>query len=142
MVETVPGSVARRYRNIRQVSAAELIQHFDSNWYIEFKKSSITGASEGIVLTVTGGSAMPDQSVVTTQGASNSRGTFIVTRAKSALLTGKYAREFLQTTSDAHDIAILSNEFEYHRLIPVMASCFTPCLLNLRCAPVCVKLGF
>ena len=119
--EKVPGSVACRYRSIKFVSAAALVEEFSDQWYVEFRKSR-TGTPEQIVLTVTGGSHVPEQPTVETRGISNSRGTLIVTEAKTDLLTGAFALKFLQSANNAHDIFITTQGFEYHRLIPELCS--------------------
>lgn len=120
--ESVPGSVASRYRSVKFVSAARLIEEFGSNWFVEYKKNPATGASEGIVLTITGGSAMPNQPTVSVRGSASCRGTLIVTEAATDVLTGTYATEFLQSSQDAFDIFITAHGFEYHRLIPAMVN--------------------
>tara|TARA_Y100000593_G_scaffold11814_1_gene21464 strand:- start:1106 stop:1615 length:510 start_codon:yes stop_codon:yes gene_type:complete len=120
--EDVPGSVASRYRSIKFVSAASLIAQYNTNWFIEFKKHPTTDTPEGIVLTVTNGSAMPKQPSVSVRGAASCRGTLIVSEATADILTGTYAAQFLQSTPDAFDIFVTIHGFEYHRLIPAMAN--------------------
>ena len=119
--EHVPGSVAKRYRSIKYVSAAALVAEFNDQWFIRFVPNA-KGESEEIVLTVTGGSHVPDQPEVTCTGASNSRGTLIITAATSKLLTGSFCVKFLQSNPNAHDIFVTTRGFEYHRLIPELVN--------------------
>ena len=119
--ENVPGSVACRYRSIKFFSAAALVEEFSDQWYVEFKKNR-SGTPEEIVLTVTGGSHVPEQPAVETRGISNSRGTFVVTEAKTDILTGPFALKFLKSSNNAHDIFVTTKGFEYHRLIPALVN--------------------
>ena len=109
--EQVPSSVAKRYRSIKYVSAAALVAEFNDQWFIKFVPNA-KGESEEIVLTVTGGSHVPDQPEVTCTGASNSRGTLIVTAATSKLLTGSFCVKFLQSNPNAHDIFVTTRGFQ------------------------------
>lgn len=113
--ESVPGSVALRYRGIRYVSAKELIQHFDENWFITFPTAG--SKSSEAVLTITNGSETPEQPSPSISHESNSRGTLVVTKATASVLTGKYCVRFLKSGQDAHDIFVTGKTFELHRLI-------------------------
>ena len=119
--ENVPGSVACRYRSIKFVSAAALVEEFSDQWYVEFKKNR-SGTHEEIVLTITGGSHVPEQPAVETRGISSSRGTLVVTEAKTDILTGPFVLKFLQSSNNAHDIFVTTKGFEFHRLIPELVN--------------------
>ena len=115
--EHVPGSVAKRYRSIKFVSAAALTEEFNDQWFVEFIPNK-SGISSEIVLTITGGSQIPEQPEVVTHGTNSSRGTLVVTPATTKTLTGPFCVGFLQSAPNAHDIFITAAGFEYHRLIP------------------------
>ena len=115
--EHVPGSVAKRYRSIKFMSAAALVAEFNDQWFVEFVPDK-SGVSSEIVLTISGGSQIPQQPEVTSHATSSSRGTLIVTPATTTTLTGPFCVGFLQSAPNAHDIFITTSGFEYHRLIP------------------------
>ena len=115
--EHVPGSVAKRYRSIKFVSAAALVEEFNDQWFVDFVPNK-SGVSNEIVLTITGGSQVPEQPEVVTHGTASSRGTLVVTPATTKTLTGPFCVGFLQSAPNAHDIFITTSGFEYHRLIP------------------------
>ena len=71
--EHVPGSVAKRYRSIKFVSAAALVEEFNDQWFVDFVPNK-SGVSNEIVLTITGGSQVPEQPEVVTHGTASSRG--------------------------------------------------------------------
>lgn len=119
--ENVPGSVAKRYRSIKFVSAGALVEAFNDQWYVDFVQDK-NGVSSEIVLTVSGGSQVPQQPEVTTHGTSSSRGTLVVTPATTKTLTGPFCVGFLQSAPNAHDIFITTSGFEYHRLIPELVN--------------------
>jgi len=119
--EDVPGSVARRYRSIKYVSAAALIEEFSDQWFINFKKNR-SGSPEEIVLTITGGSQVPEQPAVECRGVSNSRGTLVITEAQTDILTGSFAMKFMESSTTAHDIFVTTAFFEYQRLVPELVT--------------------
>lgn len=119
--EHVPGSVAKRYRSIKYVSVAALVEAFSDQWFIDFVQDK-NGVPTEIVLTVSGGSQVPPQPEVMTHGTTSSRGTLIVSPARTKTLTGPFCVKFLQSSPNAHDIFVTSSGFEYHRLIPELVN--------------------
>ena len=117
--EEVPGSVAKRYRNIQFVSGSALVTHFNTTWFITFGSDASTS---GVVLTVSNGSEIPQQEKAVVSTTSTSRGTLIVTPATVPVLTGGYVVSFLQSNQNAHDIWISTRGFELQRLISELAN--------------------
>ena len=89
--ETEPGSVEVRYRGLRRLSARDLIRVANSAWYIRFNEE------QQMTLTLTNGAAEPKQETIEMDSAEskNHRGTLDVRVARSSILTGKFASEWL-----------------------------------------------
>ena len=92
--ETEPGSVEVRYRGLRRLSARDLIREAQSNWYIRFDDDG------QMTLTLTNGAAEPKQETIEMDSAENKnhRGTLNVSVARSQLLTGKFASDWLSNS--------------------------------------------
>ena len=89
--ETEPGSVEVRYRGLRRLSARDLIREAHSAWYIRFDDDG------QMTLTLTNGAAEPKQDTIEMDSADtkNHRGTLNVASARSSILTGKFASDWL-----------------------------------------------
>lgn len=107
--ETEPGSVEVRYRGLRRLSARDLIRVANSAWYIRFNEE------QQMTLTLTNGAAEPKQETIEMDSAEskNHRGTLDVRVARSSILTGKFASEWL---GDTKHLDIVVEPCSFHLL--------------------------